>query len=255
MHQVALLAIYCALTIVMSLAGGWIPLIVRLTHRRMQIAISFVSGMILGIGLLHLLPHSFLALGSIDSTVIWVLIGFLFLFFLDRVFPFHHHDVPEVAMLPVPPLVELAELHAVPTDAAGEHHHDHDHHEGGASVSTFSWGGAAIGLSLHSLIDGVAIAAAVQAEAAEGPARWAGFGTALAIALHKPFDSLTIGALLAAAHKPAKLRLVLNFLYALITPLGVLACFLCRQWLCIVRRRLGTGSRFRRWRLSVYRHQ
>ena len=59
MHPALLLAIYCSLSVVASLSGGWVPLVVRLTHRRMQIAISFVSGVMLGIGLLHLLPHSF----------------------------------------------------------------------------------------------------------------------------------------------------------------------------------------------------
>ena len=54
MHPVLLLVIYCVLSAVASLAGGWVPLVVRLTHRKMQIAISFVSGMMLGIGLLHL---------------------------------------------------------------------------------------------------------------------------------------------------------------------------------------------------------
>jgi len=53
--------------------------------------------------------------------------------------------------------------------------------------------GAAIGLTLHSLVDGVAMAAAVQAEGENNLAAWAGLGAALAVTLHKPFDSLTIG--------------------------------------------------------------
>ena len=99
MHPPLLLAIYCLLSVVASLSGGWVPLVVRLTHRRMQIAISFVSGVMLGIGLLHLLPHSFEVLQSIDLTVAWVLAGFLFMFFLERFFHFHHHDVPDDAAL------------------------------------------------------------------------------------------------------------------------------------------------------------
>ena len=95
MHPLLLLGIYSLLCVVASLSGGWVPLVVTLTHRRMQIAISFVSGMILGIGLLHLLPDSLEILGSIDHVVGWVLAGFLFMFFLERFFHFHHHDVPE----------------------------------------------------------------------------------------------------------------------------------------------------------------
>ena len=40
-----LLAGYCVLIIVASLAGGWLPLAARLTHTRLQVAISFVAGL------------------------------------------------------------------------------------------------------------------------------------------------------------------------------------------------------------------
>jgi zinc and cadmium transporter len=194
MHTVVLLVVYCAVSVVFSLAGGWIPLLVRLTHRRMQIAISFVSGIMLGIGLLHLLPHSYLALGSIDSATIWTLLGFLFMFFLERFFHFHHHDVAEV-------------------DDHARAHHEHE--------QSIPWGGAAIGLTLHALVDGVAMAAAVAADE-EHAAAWAGLGAVLAVVLHKPFDSLTIGTLMAAAGRSAASRHMLNFMYSLVTPLGVL---------------------------------
>lgn len=130
MHPVLLLAIYCSLSIVASLSGGWVPLVVRLTHRRMQFAISFVSGVMLGIGMLHLLPHSFEALHSIDLTVGWTLAGFLFMFFLERFFHFHHHDVGEG------PLLDDAHNHADP-----DHDHEvHDHgHEQARSGSLFPW--------------------------------------------------------------------------------------------------------------------
>jgi zinc and cadmium transporter len=89
-------------------------------------------------------------------------------------------------------------------------------------ASTFSWSGAAIGLTLHGLVDGLAIAAAVAAETAAAPVAWAGLGTALAVILHKPFDSLTIGTLMAAAGRSAPSRQLLNALYALVTPLGII---------------------------------
>ena len=72
MHPALLLVIYCLVCVAFSLVGGWILLVVHLTHRRMQIAISFVSGAILGIGLLHLVPHSFALLRSIDATERWI---------------------------------------------------------------------------------------------------------------------------------------------------------------------------------------
>ena len=214
MHPVVLLALYSALCVVASLAGGWIPLVVRLTHRRMQIAISFVSGIILGIGVLHLVPHSLMATGSIDSTVLWLLAGFLFMFFLERFFHFHHHDVVD--------------------DSAGADH-DHVHHEHDECAhdhahspidSPFPWAGAIVGLSLHGVVDGVAMAAAVQVDAAHGLGGWPGLGAALAVILHKPFDSLTIGTLMAASGRSAAQRYLFNLLYSLITPLGILLFYL-----------------------------
>src|SRR6266545_3034567 len=90
-----LLAIYCALILLASLLGGWIPLLVRLTHTRLQLATSFVAGLMLGVGVLHLLPHALSQFHSIDRTVRWVLGGFVVMFFIQRFFHFHHHDVPE----------------------------------------------------------------------------------------------------------------------------------------------------------------
>jgi zinc and cadmium transporter len=39
----AWLVIYCVLILLASLVGGWIPLLVRLTHKRMELAVSFVA--------------------------------------------------------------------------------------------------------------------------------------------------------------------------------------------------------------------
>ncbi|MBI3840238.1 MAG: ZIP family metal transporter [Planctomycetia bacterium] len=218
MHPVVLLVIYCGFSVVASLAGGWVPLVVRLTHRRMQIAISFVAGMMLGIGLLHLLPHSFQVLLSIDATVLWAMAGFLFMFFLERFFHFHHHDVPDDDTLPG----ESRPLRQHAHGASDQHHdHSHDHAVLAKTSSIFPWSGAVIGLTLHSLVDGVAMAAAVKAEETNSLAIWAGFGAFLAIALHKPFDSLTIGTLMAAGGRGPSSRHLVNALYSLVTPLGV----------------------------------
>src|SRR5712672_2877821 len=55
-----LLAYYCALILVASIIGGMIPVWFQLTHRWMQFAVSFVAGGMLGIGVLHMLPHALL---------------------------------------------------------------------------------------------------------------------------------------------------------------------------------------------------
>src|SRR5471032_2964474 len=107
-----LLAVYCLLVLLASLAGGWLLLIIRPTHARLQIAISLVAGLMLGIALLHFLPDAAAQLQSVDRTAAWVLGGFLAMFFLQRFFHFHHHDTPE----------------GDPEDCdANEHGHDHEH--------------------------------------------------------------------------------------------------------------------------------
>src|SRR5262245_33908141 len=108
------LILYCVLVLVASLAGGWLPLFVRLTHTRLQMAISLVAGLMLGIALLHFLPHAAEQCGSLNRTVGWVLAGFLTMFFLQRFFHFHHHDLPE----------------GDPDDCDHEHAHDEAHEHG-----------------------------------------------------------------------------------------------------------------------------
>jgi zinc and cadmium transporter len=86
-----------------------------------------------------------------------------------------------------------------------------------------TWTGAAIGLSLHSLMAGVALAASVEAgrsHEAGGVVWTAGLGTFLAIFLHKPFDSLTLGALMAMGGRSTRSRHLVNIGFGLMVPLG-----------------------------------
>jgi zinc transporter ZupT len=61
-----------------------------------------------------------------------------------------------------------------------------------------TWVGVALGLSLHSGFDGLAMAAAVVSEE-RGHGLALGLGTALAVILHKPFGALAITTLMAAS--------------------------------------------------------
>lgn len=223
-----LLAIYCAFVLVASLIGGWLPIVIRLTHTRLQIAISLVAGLMLGIALLHFLPDASQQLGSVNRTVGWMLGGFLTMFFLQRFFHFHHHDLPEGD-----PEDCCQDEHELETHEHEHHDHDHDHdHDQGhhahtlaeKSAQQLSWVGTALGLTLHSLLDGLALAAAVEATArGQG---LAGIGTALAVILHKPFDAMAVSTLMAAGGSSRFSRQLLNALFALATPLGVAGFYL-----------------------------
>ena len=206
-----LLAGYCGLIWLASMLGGWIPLLVRLTHTRMQIATSFVAGLMLGVSVLHLLPHAWHEFESIDRAAGWLLGGFLVMFFIQRFFHFHHHDVPD----------ESVDEHR--GHEGCDHAHDHRGHTlAEHSASRLSWAGAALGLTLHTLIDGVALGASVRAESQEPGAGWLlGLGTFLVILLHKPFDALAIATLMAANGRSRFSRHLVNGLFALAIPLGV----------------------------------
>ncbi len=218
-----LIIIYCVLIVLASLLGGWLPSLMRLTHTRMQVIMSLVAGLMLGVALLHLLPHAHHFLedsggaGPLDWTVGGVLAGLLAMFFLIRIFQFHHHP-------PVETEGGAADHHHEDHDHSGHSHsHDHSHaHDYHPPSQKLSWLGLAFGLSLHTLIDGVALGAAVRAEASHGSSfSLFGLSIFLAIALHKPLDALSITSLMAARGWSYGRMQLVNAGFALMCPLGV----------------------------------
>jgi len=244
------LALYCVLILLASLAGGAIPMLVRLTHKRMEVAVSFVAGVMLGVGLLHMLPHALMAraeighehlghdhnhaehdhaheidLHTIDlheligPVMLWLIAGFLVMFFIERFFRYHFHDAPH-------------------EHSDNEHHHHehalaHDHtHSPQATLAPsprthgMTWAGAAIGLSLHSLIDGVALASSVEVARRGDGAAIAGLATFIVIFLHRPLDAMTIGTLMSISGRSMKSRHIVNIAFGLLIPVGVVLFYL-----------------------------
>lgn len=214
MATLPLLIIYCLLILLASIAGGLVPLYVHLTHRRMELAVSFVAGVMLGVGIMHLLAHALVAVGeqagSVDGVLTWLLVGVLVMFFFERFFCYHHHEAPAVGGVVTEDEHEAGHAVAVCGHAAAEGH-------------SMTWSGATLGLTLHSLVGGVALAASVAHEHQSGEAAIAGLSAFVVIFLHKPFDSLMIGTLMAQGGWPAQTRHVVNALFALAIPLGVVA--------------------------------
>lgn len=230
--QGATLWVYCALILVASLAGGWLPMLVRLTHTRLQVATSLVAGLMLGVGVLHMMPHAWHEMRSIDRVAWWMLGGFLIMFFIQRFFHFHHHDVsdedPEGCVGEPRPHDcgcghdHRHHAHSAEPPAAVHGPVHHDHTLAGKSARQLSWGGAALGLTLHTLIDGTALAASVAAAAHGGGTGLLGFGTFLVVVLHKPFDAMVISTLMTAGGWSKTSRHIVNGLFALAIPVGVL---------------------------------
>jgi zinc and cadmium transporter len=226
-----LLTIYCLLVMLASLCGGWLLILMRPTHTRLQVATSFVAGLMLGIALIHFLPDAMDQLKDIDRVAEWVLSGFLAMFFLQRFFHFHHHDSPVgdpedcCHDEPAQP-VHSHEGHDHEHDHDHDHSHEHEHEPNehahtlaDKSARQLSWVGTALGMTLHSLLDGLALAASVMA-AKQGEDKLAGLGVALVVILHKPFDAMAVTTLMTAGGSSRNSRHLLNGLFSLASPLG-----------------------------------
>lgn len=173
------LAIYLPTVMFISLLGGFLPLLRAMSQRALALLLSFSAGVLLGAVFLHMLPETAKVLG--ENVGLPVLAGFLLIFVMER-FIFVH--------------------------ACEEH--DCDVHPMGIP--------AFLGISLHSLLDGIALGAGLILPEL-GPV------VLLAVIIHKMPDSMSITSiLLAAGWERGKIG-KLNLLFSLTTPLGALLAF------------------------------
>jgi zinc and cadmium transporter len=191
----ALLFMACGAVTLASWLGGAFSSRAWLTESRRRLLLGFVAGLLLGLAMLHLLPHALEELHHPEQAMVWAMAGFLILFALQRVFP-------------APDGHGAAEPTSTPKPAAG------------SPVRHLSWWGALAGLSLHSLLDGFALATATLSAHLHGPG--AALGLLLAVLLHKPFDALSLIALMRRAGVSARGVACANLGFALVAPIGAL---------------------------------
>ena len=182
-----MLFLFCILIVVASLLGGFVPLFVKPTHKRMQLAMSCIGGVMAGVAVLDLLPEA-LEFGATKMVMLWLLGGFLAIFLLERFLPSHCHAIAE------------------------DNHLQTCNHE-----HTLTWVGTYAGLTLHSMLAGVALAAAWSAGGFE-----IALGVFVAIVLHKPFDGLTLVAMMRIAKVGKTKTKIANVVFSLGVPIGVL---------------------------------
>ncbi|MBC8201154.1 MAG: ZIP family metal transporter [Planctomycetes bacterium] len=182
-----MLFLFCIFIVIASLLGGVVPLLFTPTHRRMQLAMSCIGGVMAGIAVLDLLPEA-LEFGETKPVMLWLLSGFLAVFLLERFMPSHCHEI---------------------TEGNQSHTCGHEH--------TLNWVGTYGGLTLHSVLAGVALAAAWSAGGVE-----IAIGVFIAIVLHKPFDGLTLIAMMRVSNVSKTKTHIFNVLFSLSVPLGVL---------------------------------
>jgi zinc and cadmium transporter len=190
---VSVLALYALAILAGALAGGAVPLLG--SHRRSDGMLSFAAGVMLGAAFFHMLPEAAELAGL--RAIPWVLVGFLFLFLLERYVLVHVCAEPGVAAL-----------------AQGHVHGDvtEDHGATGCEVHTLGLA-AFVGLSLHTLVDGFALGAASAEERL-------GFLVFLAILAHKIPSSFSLSSILRAEGYSRGKALAMNAAFAVMVPLG-----------------------------------
>lgn len=192
-YTVAILATACL--------GMWIQSAIQLTHTRMQVAMSFVAGLILGVALYHLIPHSVAQISTpraLETAVWWIVVGMLVIVLLLRVFRFHQHN-----------LVERADR-----SQAEQHRHSVRH-------QSLSWLGVSVGLGMHALTEGAALGASVRSSLhGSDEAVLVSFGVFLAIVFHKPLDAYSILGLMRLAGVTQRWAVAVNCAIAMICPVG-----------------------------------
>ncbi len=209
MEPLAILGLYAVALVISSMAGGSLPQRITMTHTRTQLAMSLVSGLMLGIAFFHLLPHAVLTLGGergINDTMIWTVVGLVTMLLLLRLLHFHQPDYPAVL--------------------GGDCEHEHEESiaamPAGQEPPPIRWKGVLVGLTFHTFVDGVALGAALLATPHGHSEELIGFGVFLAILFHKPLDAMSITALMKAGGASARAQGTANLLFALVCPLGAL---------------------------------
>ena len=207
---------YGVLIVGVSLVGGWIPGRLKLTHPQFQHVLSLVAGLMLGVAMLHLLPHAVAAGTSADLTCQWALAGIMIMFLMLRALHFHVHE----------PAPLLEDEPGVPGPLAVAHEcaspgHSHDHDHDATPTGRLGWAGMFFGMGVHTLADGVALGAALAAALSHrSGAVLPGFGIFAAVALHKPLDAMSLTALMQRDGWSARGRTLANAAVAVLCPVG-----------------------------------
>jgi zinc and cadmium transporter len=206
------LALYTGAILTGAIGGGALPLLGR--ARRSDLGLSFSAGVMLGAAFFHMLPEAVEGAGAAAAP--YVIVGFLFLFLLERFVLVHvcgepgpNERLSTRTMGDVAVAASLAHDHV--HDAA--HHHAHLHGDGtGCEVHTLGLA-AWFGMSVHTVVDGFALGAAnASAEL--------GFLVFIAILAHKIPSSFSLSSILRSEGASRRKALAMNAAFAMMVPVG-----------------------------------
>jgi len=187
-----------------------LPLSSRVTHLMLQIYLSLSAGAMLGAAFFHMLPESAELAGK--NFGLWTICGVIGLYMIERFLSPHSHDTSETHPHPHPHSHEHEHEHE---DHSREDHEGREHAEAAPAAPAVAGWSAVIGLSIHTLLGGVALGSAVLVGA-----KGLGLAVFLATLLHKPADALTISALLIKGGTKRSRILAVQCFFALLIPAG-----------------------------------
>ncbi len=215
MYGFAWLSIYSAAVILVSLLGGCLPILTRVSHGRLQLYLSLSAGVMLGASFFHVMPEAMEAVGSGFGW--WMSLGVLGPFCIERFIAPHSHEEDRLA-----------------AGTSGiDHRHDHGAHEHGdchaAAPPVAGWM-AVLGITIHTFMNGVGLAGAVQLDAdlrAKAGIPFSaldpilpGLALFLAIVLHKPADALAVSTVLTRKGIGLRRILLVQCVFAAMLPIG-----------------------------------
>jgi len=180
MSLAATITCYCAIIVVSAVAGGVVPLYVQ-AQARLITFLAFAAGVMFGAAFFHMLPEAFHTGGYAAFT--WLPVGFIFLFLLER--------------------YVLAHICEEPADCE-----EHNHGPAAFGLTAF------LGMSAHTLFDGVALASACE--------QGVGLMALIAITAHKIPSSLSLAAILKTGGRSARLIMGYVVIFAMMVPVGVM---------------------------------
>jgi zinc and cadmium transporter len=208
------LAVYSVAILAVSLFGGSVPFLGRVTHSRLQLYLSLSAGVMLGASFFHVMPDAMEMAGAGFGW--WMALGVVGLFCIERFIAPHSHEVSS----------KLQQDHQHEPGCE----HDHEHR---AAPTVAGWM-AVLGLTIHTFMNGVGLAGAVQFDAAKGSSGvWIlpGLALFLAIALHKPADALAISTVLTRRGVGRGKLTLVQLGFAAMVPLGAAAFMATSDWL------------------------
>ena len=207
MATIILLSYFIAISGV-SFLGGRLSFIISMTHTRIQILMSFISGFIIGVAIYHLLLHSIEYISgteAFESVVGSMMLGIVSIIILLRTFHLHQHEFTNK---------ESKSL---------EHKHDH------MAIKKTSLFSIILGLGLHSIMEGIALGASIQVDLnlhqSGGQMSLGSLGVLVAIVLHKPLDSYSIIGMMRSSGYNHRTCTMINILFSLLCPLIMVFTF------------------------------